>query len=228
MGCHFLLQGIFPTQGSNPDLLHCRQILYLLSHQGSPNLFGLPSLIQASLHQPHCNIQLSMLTPCSSLSPPPWLPLLWQAARSPTPPPRPPPRSSPRLLQTVHCITSHHPELEARPPSPGTLSPRHRAEATVNRVIQNPLESGMCSPLQQRGPALPRLLCRIVAPTPAFWQLRPVPMFRAGNGVISKHRVVWQALKDCLAAIEGVVPSQRLVNAETCKLGYGWWRAGYS
>ena len=30
VGCHFLLQGIFPTQGSNPGLLHCRQILYLL------------------------------------------------------------------------------------------------------------------------------------------------------------------------------------------------------
>ena len=28
VGCHFLLQGIFPTQGSNPGLLHCRQILY--------------------------------------------------------------------------------------------------------------------------------------------------------------------------------------------------------
>ena len=27
VGCHFLLQGIFPTQGSNPGLLHCRQIL---------------------------------------------------------------------------------------------------------------------------------------------------------------------------------------------------------
>ena len=27
MGCHFLLQGIFLTQGSNPGLLHCRQIL---------------------------------------------------------------------------------------------------------------------------------------------------------------------------------------------------------
>ena len=27
VGCHFLLQGIFPTQGSNPRLLHCRQIL---------------------------------------------------------------------------------------------------------------------------------------------------------------------------------------------------------
>jgi len=36
LGCHFLLQGIFPIQGSNPGLLHCRQILYLLSHQGNP------------------------------------------------------------------------------------------------------------------------------------------------------------------------------------------------
>ena len=27
-GCHFLLQGIFPTQGSNPCLLHCRWLLY--------------------------------------------------------------------------------------------------------------------------------------------------------------------------------------------------------
>ena len=32
VGCHFLLQGIFPTQGSNPGLPHCRQILYHLSH----------------------------------------------------------------------------------------------------------------------------------------------------------------------------------------------------
>ena len=31
-----LLQGIFPTQGSNPGLLHCRQMLHCLSHQGSP------------------------------------------------------------------------------------------------------------------------------------------------------------------------------------------------
>ena len=36
VGCHALLHGIFPTQGSNPGLLHCRQILYHLSHQGSP------------------------------------------------------------------------------------------------------------------------------------------------------------------------------------------------
>ena len=36
VGCHFLLQGIFPTQGLNPGLLHCRWSLYHLSHQGSP------------------------------------------------------------------------------------------------------------------------------------------------------------------------------------------------
>ena len=34
-GCHVLLQGIFPTQGSNSGFQHCRWILYHLSHQGS-------------------------------------------------------------------------------------------------------------------------------------------------------------------------------------------------
>ena len=34
--CHFLLQGIFLTRELNPGLLHCRQTLYWLSHQGSP------------------------------------------------------------------------------------------------------------------------------------------------------------------------------------------------
>ena len=48
VGCHALLLGIFPTQGLNPRLLHCRQILYQLSHQGSPGihispLFRFPS-----------------------------------------------------------------------------------------------------------------------------------------------------------------------------------------
>ena len=36
MGCHFLLQVISLTQGSNPGLPHCRQTLYCLSHQGRP------------------------------------------------------------------------------------------------------------------------------------------------------------------------------------------------
>ena len=41
VGCHFLLQGIFLTQESNPSLLHllhCRLILYQLSHKGSPRI----------------------------------------------------------------------------------------------------------------------------------------------------------------------------------------------
>ena len=36
VGCHSLVQGIFPTQRLNPGLLHCRRILYHWSHQGSP------------------------------------------------------------------------------------------------------------------------------------------------------------------------------------------------
>ena len=35
VGCQANFQGIFPTQGSNSGLLHCRQILYRLSHQGN-------------------------------------------------------------------------------------------------------------------------------------------------------------------------------------------------
>ena len=38
MGSLSLLQGNFPTQGLNPGLPHCRQILYQLSHKGSPHL----------------------------------------------------------------------------------------------------------------------------------------------------------------------------------------------
>ena len=36
--CHILLQGIFPTQVSNPGFPHCRQILYQFSHKGSPRI----------------------------------------------------------------------------------------------------------------------------------------------------------------------------------------------
>ena len=44
-----LLQEIFPTQGSNSGLLHCRQIVYQLSHKGSP------------FHMPDCFKHLSDL-----------------------------------------------------------------------------------------------------------------------------------------------------------------------
>ena len=38
VGSLSLLQEIFPTQGSNPGLPHCKQILYQLSHKGSPRI----------------------------------------------------------------------------------------------------------------------------------------------------------------------------------------------
>ena len=38
VGSLSLLQGIFPTQGRNPGLPHCRQILHQLSHKGSPQI----------------------------------------------------------------------------------------------------------------------------------------------------------------------------------------------
>ena len=38
VGSLSLLQRIFPTQGSNPGLLHCKLILYQLSHKGSPRM----------------------------------------------------------------------------------------------------------------------------------------------------------------------------------------------
>ena len=47
VGSHALLQGIFPTQGSNPGLLHCRQVLYRLSHQRSPILYIVVCICQS-------------------------------------------------------------------------------------------------------------------------------------------------------------------------------------
>ena len=38
VGCHALLQGIFPTQESKPSLPYCRQIVYHLSHRGNPRI----------------------------------------------------------------------------------------------------------------------------------------------------------------------------------------------
>ena len=56
VGSNCLLQGIFPAQGSNPGLPHCRQILFCVSHQESPDKKGLwtqtltlPSCIQGTI-----------------------------------------------------------------------------------------------------------------------------------------------------------------------------------
>ena len=48
VGFRALLQRIFLTQGSNPDLPHYRRILYCLSHQGSPVPTGKPQILEYS------------------------------------------------------------------------------------------------------------------------------------------------------------------------------------
>ena len=56
VGSLSFLHGIFPTQGSNPGLPHCRQILYQLSHKGSPSViegFQNFEMIQRMLPPPH-------------------------------------------------------------------------------------------------------------------------------------------------------------------------------
>ena len=54
VGCHALLQGIFPTQGSIPGLLHCRWILYHLSHQvlGAKSIQLCPTLCDPMDYSP--------------------------------------------------------------------------------------------------------------------------------------------------------------------------------
>ena len=59
VGSHSLLQGIFLNQGSNPCLLHCRQILYCLTHKGSP---------KSSQHRLKNGINASIITWTSRIS----------------------------------------------------------------------------------------------------------------------------------------------------------------
>ena len=61
VGSHALLQGIFPTQGSNPGLPHCRRILYRLSHQGSPVSYRIQSPLSHIYFCVQCVFIFSML-----------------------------------------------------------------------------------------------------------------------------------------------------------------------
>ena len=62
---HFLLQGIFSTQGSNPGLLHCRRILYHLTHQGSPVWFTRPSqLVNLNFGTSRCDLNFTHKEKC--------------------------------------------------------------------------------------------------------------------------------------------------------------------
>ena len=66
--CHSLLQGIFPTQGLNPGLPHCRQILYQLSHQGSPVIWPINLLAWASAWNPQILCCLNIFSHLSGFS----------------------------------------------------------------------------------------------------------------------------------------------------------------
>ena len=62
VGSLSLLQGIFPTQGSNPGLLHCRQILSQLSHKGSPRILeGVAFPFSSGSSQPRNRIGVSCI-----------------------------------------------------------------------------------------------------------------------------------------------------------------------
>ena len=68
VGSLSLLQGIFPTQGSNPGLPHCRQILYQLSHKGSPRILEWVSMTPHQfcvfLQSTHSDVSHPVQLPC--------------------------------------------------------------------------------------------------------------------------------------------------------------------
>ena len=90
LGCHGLLQGILPTHGLNPGLLHCRQILYQLSNKGIPKNV--------------LSVQFSSLQSLSRvwLLATPWI-AACQASLSITNP-----RSSPKFMSIESVMPSNH------------------------------------------------------------------------------------------------------------------------
>ena len=63
LGSLSLLQGIFPTQGLNPGLLHCRWILYQLSHKASPRILEwVASPFSSGSFQPRNRTGVSCIT----------------------------------------------------------------------------------------------------------------------------------------------------------------------
>ena len=69
-GCHALLQGIFPIQGLNPGLLHCRWILHHLSYQGSPDGCPVLGYLKLGLLLWKLNLQMVSILPISDICSP--------------------------------------------------------------------------------------------------------------------------------------------------------------
>ena len=62
VGSLSLLQGIFPAQGLNPGLLHCRWILYQLIHKGSPRILEWVAYQESNPGLLHCGQILYQLS----------------------------------------------------------------------------------------------------------------------------------------------------------------------
>ena len=67
VNCHFFLQGIFSTQGSNPHFLRWQADSLPLSHLGSPHTFLPPPKCQVTLIHPHVSIAVLLPLAISSL-----------------------------------------------------------------------------------------------------------------------------------------------------------------
>ena len=109
MGCHFLLQGLFPTQGSSPGLPHWRRILYCLSPQGSPTalcVLAQPGSSFSSQCPKHRRVAaIKMLRPAGPPPQPPSLSTFSPGNKSPrpcSPSCRPPESLTLRPLERAH------------------------------------------------------------------------------------------------------------------------------
>ena len=82
MGCHFLLQGILPTERSNPHLLHCQADSLPLSHLG--NLLAICCLFQVWNSPGDLNPSgKSLQGPCLEVTGSPWRAAAWRGPDSP-------------------------------------------------------------------------------------------------------------------------------------------------
>ena len=116
--------GIFPTQGSNPGLPHCRWILYHLSHQGSPVHRPYPSCIQNE-SESHSVVSDSLWTPRSIQSMEFSRPEYWSG--QPFPSPGDLPNSGIKLRSPTLQADSLPAEPQGSPNKPKyVVSPYHR------------------------------------------------------------------------------------------------------
>ena len=112
VGCHVVLQGVFPTQGLNPGLPRCRQILYQLSYQGSP-------------HKLFSSVTQSCLTLCDPMNrSTPGLPVHHQLPES----------TQTHAHRIGDAIQPSHPLLSPSPPPPIPPSIRMFSNESTLRV----------------------------------------------------------------------------------------------